>query len=158
MTLPVAAALTPPLTAVGSVLFGAYRGFIAAAEDGIGGAVKAGVDDVKYFHNDMAGQLVQELAEYQSEPLEEGEEPFDISVGGGAKGLAAGATSAAITAVGAGGSIAIHTPRAVWEAGEALWTSDASLPLKVGGTIIDRSGSRSGRSPGCSRWRSLRAR
>ena len=62
VTLPIAAALTPPLTAVGSIVFGAYRGFTEAgveasgdnAQKGIANAISEGFKDIGRFHNDAA--------------------------------------------------------------------------------------------------------
>ena len=146
VTLPIAAALTPPLTAIGSILFGAYRGFAEAgveasgdeAQKGIANAISEGFKDVGRFHNDMAGEMIQELAEYQSEPLEAGEKPFDINVVGAAEGILAGAVSAGITAVGAGVSVAINTPKAVVKAMSEVWDADSdfNLPAKVGATVM----------------------
>lgn len=135
-TLPAAVVAAPVITALGSFGFGLWRGFTEGVENGIGKAVEAGVSDVKYFHKDMAGQLVKAMSEYEVEELPPGEKPFDISIVGGAKGLAAGVTAGAIDGVGIGASVLLHTPRAAFKAGEALWESDASLPLKVIGTAL----------------------
>lgn len=136
LTLPAAVVAAPVLTALGSFGFGLWRGFTEGVEHGIGKAVQQGVDDVKYFHKDMAGQLVKAMSEYEIDELPPGEEPFDISIVGGAKGLAAGVTAGAIDGVGIGASTLIHTPRAAFKAGKALWESDAALPLKVIGTAL----------------------
>ncbi|MGE0491571.1 MAG: hypothetical protein AB7S38_20335 [Vulcanimicrobiota bacterium] len=136
LTLPAAVIAAPVLTALGSAGFGLYRGFTEGIENGFGGAVKQGVEDVKTFHTDLAGKLVKELQEYETDELEPGEEPFDISIAGGAKGLAAGATAGVVDGLGIGAVTLLHTPRALFKCYDEMWSSEASLPLKVVGSAL----------------------
>ncbi|MEW6282473.1 MAG: hypothetical protein AB1758_27945 [Candidatus Eremiobacterota bacterium] len=131
LLLPAVAVATPVLVALGSIGFGLWRGFTEGVENGIGSAVSKSAEDVKTFHNELSGKLLDELRKYESEPLEPGEEPYDIKVVEGAKGLVGATAGAAIDGVGIGLVTLAQTPRGVVKAYKEIWKSDMGPVQKV---------------------------
>jgi hypothetical protein len=135
-TLPVGAVLAPILTAVGSAGVGAVRGFEAGMKGGVGEAIRETASDVKYFHKELSGKLVEGLQKWETEPLPPGEKPFDIHPLQGARALAGGALAMGIDAVGVGGLTLVKTPRAVVRAYEEIFKSDQGPVLKTTEAIL----------------------
>lgn len=132
-----AAVAIPMLTALGSAGFGLVRGFGEGAQKGVSAAARQGMDDVKRFHQEVAGTALHEaldaLAGYKLEP---GQKPYEIRVADGVIGLGAGVTAAAIESVGVGAVTALNTPRGVIRAAEELWKSEASMPAKTVASLL----------------------
>lgn len=126
-----AAPLVPVLTAVGSLGYGFYAGAIRAAEDGIGESISESFKDVGRFHNELAGKAIEELREYQSQPLEEGEEPFDISPIKGVESLAAGTVTTVMGGVGGAAVTLRHLPGGALQLAGEIAEADVNLPAKA---------------------------
>lgn len=131
-----AAVAAPILTAVGGAGYGLYKGFVVGVENGPGEAVKQAGQDVKTFHNELSGKLIDGIQQISTMELPEGEQPYDINVGGALKGLAGATIGAAVDGAGIGAVTLLNVPRALYKVNDAIWSSEASLPLKVGGTVL----------------------
>lgn len=131
LLLPAAAIATPVLVALGSAGYGLFHGFQEGVENGIGSAAKECGQDVKKFHNELSGKLIDELRKYEAQPLEPGEEPYDIKVIEGGKALLGAAAGAAIDGVGIGLVTLGQTPRGVVKAYKEIWQSDLGPVQKV---------------------------
>jgi len=131
-----AAVAAPILTAVGGAGYGLYKGFVVGVEDGPTQAVKQAGQDVKTFHNELSGKLIDGIQQISTMELPEGETPYDINVGGALKGLAGATIGAAVDGAGIGAVTLLNVPRALYKVNDAIWSSEASLPLKVGGTVL----------------------
>ncbi len=131
-----AAVAAPLLTAVGSAGYGLYKGFVVGAESGPVDAVQQAGQDVKTFHTDLAGKLIDGIQQVSTMELPEGEQPYDIKIGGALTGLAGATVGAAVDGAGIGVITALNVPRALYKVNDAIWSSEASLPLKVGGTLL----------------------
>src|SRR5690606_14595631 len=59
------------------------------------------------------------------------EEPYEIKIVEGARGLAGGVTAGVIDGVGVGALTLVHTPRGAVKAAVEVWKSDMSLPTKT---------------------------
>ncbi len=136
LLLPAAAVATPVLVALGSAGYGLFHGFQEGVENGVGSAAKECAKDVKRFHNDLSGKLIDELRKYESEPLEPGEEPYDIKLIEGGKALVGGAAGAVIDGVGIGAVTLVQTPRGVVKAYKEIWNSDMGPVQKVTCSIL----------------------
>lgn len=131
-----AAVAAPILTAVGSAGYGLYKGFVVGVESGPSEAIKQAGDDVGTFHNELSGKLIDGIRQVSTMHLPEGEQPFDIKVDGALKGLAGATVGAAVDGAGIGVVTLLNVPRALYKVNDAIWSSEASLPLKVGGSIL----------------------
>lgn len=131
-----AALAAPILTAVGSAGYGLYKGFVVGVEKGPSEAVKQAGQDVGTFHNELAGQLIDGIRQVSTMELPQGEQPYDIRIGGALKGLAGATVGAAVDGVGIGAVTLFNVPRALYKVNDAIWSSEASLPLKVGGSVL----------------------
>ena len=131
-------AIAAPVVAVlGGTGYGLYKGFVDAAEKGVLESAREAVRDLKEMHaKGLSAKLIEGIKELSTKPLPEGEEPYDISLGGGLKGLAAATAGAAIDGVGVGVVTLVQAPRAFYKLNKALWQSEAALPLKTIGSIL----------------------
>ncbi len=129
--LPAAAIATPVLVALGSAGYGLFHGFQEGVEHGVGSAARECGKDVKKFHNELSGKLIDELRKYEAEPLQPGEKPYDIHVIEGGKAVVGAAAGAAIDGVGIGLVTLGQTPRGVVKAYKEIWKSDMGPVQKV---------------------------
>lgn len=137
LLLPVATVAAPILTAIGATGYGLYSGFARGVEEGFGKAITGAGEDVKKFHTDMAGKLVESLGEIEHpSSLPDDHQPFDIPVSKAAKGLVGAAIGGAITGVGATAIVGLHALPGAVRLGAELWKSDTALPLKTVGTVL----------------------
>jgi len=134
--LPVATVAAPVLTALGSCGFGLVRGFTESLEGGMGQAVKTAVSDVKYFHKDLAGKLVEELGKYEVEQLPPGQKPYDIKVLEAGKALVGGVAAGAVDGVGIGLITLVRTPQGTFKLLSEIWKSDQGPVLKTTETLL----------------------
>ena len=134
--LPFAAVASLVLSPVAGALYGLCTGFVNGAEHGVKEAVTSAAHDIKRYHTDVTGSAVEWLKDHETGNLPEGEKPYDVSLGGAAKGLVGGAVSGTITGVGATGlALAYAVPGAV-RAEVELWKSDIPVPFKIVGTPV----------------------
>ncbi len=123
-------------TAIGSLGFGLYRGFSEGIKSGIGGAIKAAVEDVKSFNTDLASGARSALRDFGNQKLEEGEEKFDVSPVRAAVGVAAGVGTTVQGAAQLGWTTAKNIPSAFITANKAISRSDFGTPLKTAGHAL----------------------
>lgn len=121
-----------PVAAIGSVGYGLYSGFMTGVEDGPAAVVSKGLEDTKEFYQKVGKTLSEDLQEAAMVPLPDGQEPYDIKVFEGVRGLATGV----IDGTAAAGLGVYYAPQFAVEVGKALWNSHTSLPLQVGGTAL----------------------
>lgn len=136
LLLPAAAIATPVLVALGSCGYGLFHGFQEGVDHGIGSSAKECASDVKKFHTDLSGKLLDELRKYEAEPLEPGQEPYDIKLVEGGKAIVGGVAGAAIDGVGVGLVTLAQTPRGVVKAYKEIWKSDMGPVQKVTCSIL----------------------
>lgn len=137
LLLPVATVAAPILTAIGATGYGLYSGFARGVEEGFGKAITGAGEDVKKFHTDLAGKLVESLSDIEHpSSLPDDHQPFDIPLGQAAKGLVGAAIGGAITGVGATAIVGLHSIPGAIKLGSELWSSDTALPLKAVGTVL----------------------
>ena len=129
--LPLAMIATPPLVAVASLGHGLFTGFTEGIKTGPKGATKQAVENVKDLHKDGFPDVREGIREFGNEKLEEGEEAFDVSIKGGAEGIAAGVANGALGAVGFGAATIRHLPSAFVNVNKAISASDMGAPLKT---------------------------
>lgn len=121
----------PLLTAIGSLGFGLFRGFDEGMHHGVGAAIEKAGQDVKTFHKDLSGKLVEGIHQFETAKLPEGKEPYEIKVIEAGKGLVAGTVGAAIDGAGVGLITLGRTPRGVVRAFSEIWNSDQGPVLKT---------------------------
>ncbi len=136
LLLPFGAAASMVLSPIAGALYGFVTGFINGAERGFPAAVDMAAHDIKRYHEDVIGSAIKFLKEEQTANLPEGDEPYDVSIGGAAKGLVGGAVSATMTGVAATGLAAFYAVPGTIRAEAELWKSDIPLPFKVVGTPL----------------------
>lgn len=129
--LPPCALAAPILTAIGSAGFGIFRGFDEGAHHGIGKAVEQAGKDVKQFHTEMAGGLIETIQEYEATPLAPGAKPYDIRVLEAGKGLVGGVVAGVVEGASVGAITLVRTPQGVAKAFSEIWTSDQGPVLKT---------------------------
>lgn len=118
--IPITAVAAPVLVAVASAGFGIYRGASEGCEHGPGEAINKSIEDVKYFHKDIAKKVVDSLQDLETHHLPEGEKPYDIRVIDAGKGLIGAAAGATIDGAGVGGLTLLKTPKGLYRAYEML--------------------------------------
>jgi len=123
-------------TAVGSLGYGLFRGFSEGLENGVGAAIKAGVDDVEAFNNEIAAGARKGIRNFGNEKLSEGEERFDVSPLRAGVGIVAGLGTTVQGAAQFGVTTAKHIPNGFIQANKAIAQSDASTPLKLAGHVM----------------------
>jgi hypothetical protein len=134
--LPFASVAAIVLSPIAGALYGLCSGFYHGAEKGIGEAISSATNDVKRYHKEVAGSAVEWLKDHETGNLPEGEKPYDVSLGGAAKGLVGGAVSGTIVGVAATGlALGYAVPGAIRAEAE-LWKSDIPLPFKVVATPV----------------------
>ncbi|MFN8610275.1 MAG: hypothetical protein U0931_22250 [Vulcanimicrobiota bacterium] len=136
LMLPVAAVAGLVLSPVAGALYGLVTGFAHGAEKGIGHAVGEAADDIKKYHTEVAGSAVKWLKDEQTSNLPEGQTPYDVSIGGAAKGLVGGAINGTIAGVAATGLAVGYAVPGFLRAEAELWKSDIPVPFKVVGTPL----------------------
>lgn len=135
--MPFAAVASMVLSPVAGALYGLCTGFVNGAERGVGAAAKMAAHDIKTYHNEACGNAVKWLKDEQTANLPEGETPYDVSLGGAAKGLVGGAINGTIGGVAATGLAVGYAVPALVRAEVEMWKSDSiPLPFKVVGTPI----------------------
>jgi len=134
--MPFAAVASMVLSPVAGALYGLCTGFVNGAERGVGAAAKMAAHDIKTYHNEACGNAVKWLKDEQTANLPEGETPYDVSLGGAAKGLVGGAINGTIGGVAATGLAVGYAIPAFVRAEAEMWKSDIPLPFKVVGTPI----------------------
>lgn len=127
--IPAAAVATPVAAALGSCLYGMYRGFTEGMKGGVGEAIRETAGDVNDFRKQMGGKLIAWLQEVETEPLPPGEEPYEIKVIEGGKGLVGAAAGAVIDGVGVGAVTLVNTPRALVKAFRTLARDEDHGPI-----------------------------
>lgn len=127
--IPAAAVATPVAAALGSCVYGLYRGFTQGMEGGVGHAISETAGDVNNFRKEMGGKLIQWLKEVETEPLPPGEEPYEIRVIEGGKGLVGAAAGAVIDGVGVGAITLVNTPRATVKAFRTILKDEDHGPI-----------------------------
>lgn len=135
LVLPIGIAATPPTALLLSTLvglgYGFYKGCDYSDENGPRG-LKLGVvksaELVRKF-NDVAVEdgFLKWLEDTWYEPLKEGEEPFDVPIIDGMRGLVSAVLAAPFEAVGLTLVVLRHWPRAVYEMYRAIWSWPDSL-------------------------------
>lgn len=126
----------PVLVAIGATGYGLFQGFVAGAEKGPKGAFDAGVDTVKQMRGKISHKIIEGIRDAATEKPESEDDVYEIRVVDGAKGLGASAVSTVIGGIGIGATTALHVPGGYIKATKELWTSEAALPLKVGGQVL----------------------
>jgi len=134
--LPFGAAASMILSPLAGALYGLCTGFVNGAERGFFASVDMAAHDVGRYHKDVCGSAIKWLKEEQTANLPEGQEPYDVSIKGAAKGLAGGAIAGTMTGVAATGLAAVYVVPGAIRAEAELWKSDIPLPFKVVGTPI----------------------
>lgn len=129
--LPLAMIATPPLVAVASLGHGLFTGFTEGIKTGPKGAAKKALENVKDLHKEGFPDVREGIRSFGNEKLGEGEEAFDVSIKGGAEGIAAGVANGALGAVGFGGATLRHLPEAFIAVNKAIAHSDMGAPLKT---------------------------
>ncbi len=133
---PVAAGLSVAATAVGSLGYGLYRGFVEGIHHGVGGSIKAGLEDVRDFNTELCASAREGIREFGDEKLEDGEEKFDVSPVRAGIGVVAGVGTTVQGAVRIGATTARHIPGAFKVANKAISKSEMSTPLKAASHVM----------------------
>lgn len=126
----------PVLVAVGATGYGLFQGFVSGAEKGPKGALDTGVDAVKQMRDKTSHKIIDAISEAATRKPETEDDVYEIRVVDGAKGLGSSAVSTVIGGLGIGATTALHVPGGYVRATKELWSSDAALPLKVGGQVL----------------------
>lgn len=133
---PLAVGLGIAATAVGSVGYGLYRGFTEGIHEGVGGAIKAAVEDVRDFNTELAAGAREEIRDFGNEKLEEGQEKFDVSPLRAGVGVGAGLGTTLQGAGRIGWTTAKNLPNAFVIANKTIAKSDMSTPLKAASHVL----------------------
>ncbi len=133
---PFAAGLGVAVTAVGSMGYGLYAGFVDGIHNGVSGSVKGAVDSVKTFNTELVAGAREGIREFGNAKLRDGEERFDVSPARAAVGVAAGVGNAAYGAVRAGWTTGKNVPGAFRVGNLAISKSEMSTPLKAASHVM----------------------
>lgn len=134
--LPFGAAASMILSPIAGALYGLCTGFVNGAERGVLAAADMAAHDVGRYHKEAVGSAIKWLKEEQTSNLPEGQEPYDISLKGAAKGLAGAAVGGTMTGVAATALAAGYAIPGAIRLEAELWKSDIPFPFKVVGTPI----------------------
>lgn len=134
--MPVAAVASMIISPLAGALYGLVSGFANGAEKGVGEAISKAAHDVKRYHTDVTESAVKWLKDEQTSDLPQGQEAYDISIGGGVKGLVGGVVNGAVAGVAATGLAAVYSIPGAVRAEAELWKSDIPLPFKIVGTPV----------------------
>lgn len=127
---PLAAGLGVAATAIGSLGYGLYQGFVDGVHRGVGGAVEGASQVVKTFHREGLDGMRRGIKDFGEAKLEPGEKRFDVSPVRAGVGVVGGVGAAAYGAVRAGWTTAKHTPQAFLIGNAMIHRSDMSTPLQ----------------------------
>lgn len=128
--------LTPVLTTIGGIGYGMFEGFSEGSEKNPLAAGAKAVETCKQMHGKFTKQIIEGIREAATKEPTSPDEVYEIKVIEAGKGLVSSAATAAIDAVGAAGSVALHVPCGYYKVTKELWQSDTALPLKVGGQFL----------------------
>jgi len=132
--------LTPILTTIGGIGYGMFEGFQEGSEKNPLAAGSKAVETCKQMHGKVTQQIIDGIREAATKEPTSPDEVYEIKVIEAGTGLVSSAATAAIDAVGAAGSVALHVPCGYYKISKELWQSDTALPLKVGGQFLATAG------------------
>jgi hypothetical protein len=103
--IPPSGLLIPPLTAVGSLMYGLGMGFFLTAlkdsrEGGLPGVWDSIIHDFKWCNRTISENMAEYLNEHTQKALSDGKKPFDIRIWEAMKGLASAVVCAPMGAAG----------------------------------------------------------
>lgn len=131
--LPIAAVLADTVAPVAGAGYGLFRGFTGALKkdsggDGFVGGITKTMDDVVRYY-DQAPSFLNDAYGSITQPLAEGEKPYDVKIFEAAKGIVAGVGTAPLMALGIGALTLLHTPKAFGKLWNAIWEGGNEAPI-----------------------------
>lgn len=126
---PLVALATPALVALTAAGYGMVQGFEEGSKGGLQRVAQQSADDVRTVFTDGNRAVIESLKQFETEPLKPGQEPYEIKVTEGAKGLVGGAIGLVVDGAGMGLMGLAKTPKALYKIYRALDKSDLG-PVK----------------------------
>lgn len=136
LVLPIGIVATPPTALISSTLVGMGYGFYkgvdyndAKGPRGLKNGIVKSIELVRKFNEMVDEGFFGWLEEKWYKPLEEGEEPFDVPIIDGLRGIISAVVVAPFESIGLTGVVLLHWPQTVYRLYQSLWSWPDSLMM-----------------------------